>query len=51
MRHRPRVPFYRYKQLFREIEPIMECRGTPIYDLTLHGLSPRGGLTPEAAID
>ncbi len=27
----PRVPFYRYRQVFREIEPVMERRGSPIH--------------------
>ena len=34
----PRVPFYRYKQLFGEIENIMVARGAPIYYLTPFGL-------------
>ncbi len=37
----PRVPFYRYQRLFREIEPVMVARGTPIYDLGLRGLVSR----------
>ena len=27
----PRVPFYRYRQLFREIEDVMQAKGAPIY--------------------
>ena len=34
----PRVPFYRYSQLFGEIESIMIARGAPIYRLTSFGL-------------
>lgn len=37
----PRIPFYRYRQLFTEIAPIMERRGSPIYDLNSGGLSRR----------
>lgn len=29
----PRVPFYKYHQLHREIEPIMRAHGTPIIDI------------------
>ncbi len=34
----PKVPFYRYRQLFNRIEPIMREKGAPIYQLTLIGL-------------
>ena len=36
----PRVPFYRYADLYRNIEGIMAARGAPIYRLTLRGLQP-----------
>lgn len=36
----PRVPFYRYADLYRDIEGIMAARGAPIYRLTLRGLQP-----------
>jgi beta-carotene hydroxylase len=43
----PRVPFYRYRVLFDEIEPIMRARGAPIRHLGIRGLqaSDRPGLT------
>ena len=34
----PRVPFYRYRELFDAIEPIMLARGAPIYRLGRSGL-------------
>jgi len=34
----PKVPFYRYRALFNDIEPIMRARGAPIYRLTWAGL-------------
>ena len=34
----PRVPFYQYRSLFEEIEPIMRARGAPVYRLGLSGL-------------
>ncbi len=34
----PKVPFYKYKALFDEIEPIMQAQGAPIYRLTWVGL-------------
>ncbi len=37
----PRVPFYRYRELFDAIEPIMLARGAPIYRLGLSGLERR----------
>ena len=37
----PRVPFYRYREIFDEIEPIMLARGAPIYRLGLSGLERR----------
>ena len=36
----PRVPFYRYRQLFEEIEDIMIARGAPIYHLRKPASSP-----------
>ncbi|MEH6581709.1 MAG: fatty acid desaturase [Halioglobus sp.] len=36
----PRVPFYRYRELFEEIEGIMVEKGAPIYELRLPGLRP-----------
>ena len=43
----PRVPFYRYRELFDAIEPIMLARGAPIYRLGLSGLERRAA--PAAA--
>ena len=37
----PRVPFYKYRSLFDEIEPVMVARGAPVYRLTLTGLMAR----------
>ena len=34
----PRVPFYRYCQVFDEIEDVMNARGAPIYRLGGSGL-------------
>jgi beta-carotene hydroxylase len=34
----PRVPFYHYARLYKEIEEIMAARGAPIYRLTVRGL-------------
>ena len=34
----PRVPFYSYRAVFEEIEPIMTARGAPIYRLGAGGL-------------
>ena len=34
----PRVPFYRYEELYEEIEPVLEASSSPVYKLTLHGL-------------
>jgi beta-carotene hydroxylase len=34
----PRVPFYHYRKLFEQLEPIMVARGAPIYTLTARGL-------------
>ena len=34
----PRIPFYHYRKLFEEIEPIMRARGAPIYQLSSRGL-------------
>lgn len=38
----PRVPFYRYRRLYEEIEGTMLLKGAPIYQLGLHGLRPVG---------
>lgn len=37
----PKVPFYKYKALFDDIEPIMRAQGSPIYRLSLVGLKPQ----------
>jgi beta-carotene hydroxylase len=34
----PRVPFYHYAKLYKEIEEIMIARGAPVYRLTARGL-------------
>ena len=34
----PRIPFYRYRRLFEEIEPAMRAHQAPIYRLTASGL-------------
>ncbi len=36
----PRVPFYRYEKVFKEIEHIMVAKGAPIYRVTSKGLQP-----------
>ena len=36
----PRVPFYHYAKLYREIEEVMVAKGAPIYRVTAHGLEP-----------
>jgi beta-carotene hydroxylase len=36
----PRVPFYRYRELFDEIEDVMQQRGAPIYRLGAAGFRP-----------
>lgn len=36
----PRVPFYTYRTIFEDIEPIMVARGAPIYHLEMRGLKP-----------
>lgn len=46
----PRVPFYRYKKLFAEIQDIMVARGAPIYTLTLSGLHPKSHADLPAAL-
>ena len=33
----PRVPFYTYRAVFEEIEPVMLAKGAPIYHLGFHG--------------
>jgi beta-carotene hydroxylase len=40
----PRVPFYRYRELFYEIEPVMESHGAPIMRLVA-GAELRGQVT------
>ncbi|BFM18520.1 hypothetical protein R50073_47030 [Maricurvus nonylphenolicus] len=37
----PKVPFYKYRALYEEIEPIMRAKGAPIYSLSLTGLKPQ----------
>jgi fatty acid desaturase len=37
----PKVPFYKYKALFDDIEPIMRAQGSPIYRLSWMGLKPK----------
>jgi beta-carotene hydroxylase len=37
----PRVPFYRYPALFRDIEEIMAAKGAPIVRLSLQGIASR----------
>lgn len=37
----PRVPFYQYEKLFREIESVMVAKGAPIYCLSASGLRPQ----------
>ena len=34
----PRVPFYQYARLYREIEEIMVAREAPVYRITTRGL-------------
>jgi len=46
----PRVPFYRYRQLFQEIQPAMEANGAPVYALTLSGLQPRKPLLAQQTL-
>lgn len=41
----PRVPFYTYRAVFEEIEPVMVARGAPIYRLGVHGLQTREALS------
>lgn len=36
----PRLPFYRYAKLYKEIEEIMAAKGAPVYRVTLRGLQP-----------
>ena len=43
----PRVPFYRYAELYRDIEPIMAAKGAPVYRVTARGLKQ---WSPEAVI-
>ena len=37
----PRVPFYKYQRLFRDIEHVMEAKGAPVYRLGMSGLEAR----------
>ena len=34
----PRVPFYRYEELYEEIEDVMAARQAPVYNLSMRGL-------------
>ena len=34
----PRVPFYQYAKLYREIEGVMAAKGAPVYRITTRGL-------------
>ena len=36
----PRVPFYKYAELYEEIEDVMEAKQAPIYSISLRGLKP-----------
>jgi len=36
----PRVPFYHYAKLYKEIEEIMVAKGAPVYRVTARGLQP-----------
>ena len=36
----PRVPFYHYAKLYKEIEAIMTAKGAPVYRVTARGLEP-----------
>jgi fatty acid desaturase len=36
----PRLPFYRYAKLYKEIEETMAAKGAPVYRVTLRGLQP-----------
>lgn len=36
----PRVPFYHYAKLYKEIEEIMVAKGAPVYRVTARGLEP-----------
>ena len=40
----PRIPFYRYRRLFEEIEPVMVAKGAPIYHLGVTDLLAGRGL-------
>ncbi len=37
----PRVPFYQYPKLYKEIEGVMAAKGAPVYCVTVHGLQQR----------
>lgn len=43
----PRVPFYRYRQLYQQLAPTMRALGAPVYELSFSGLREQetGGLT------
>ena len=48
----PRVPFYKYAELYEEIEDIMSAKGAPVYRLRWRGLESRisdTGRLPEPA--
>jgi len=40
----PRVPFYKYEQLYEELEEIMLAKGAPIYRITLHRVEAGGNM-------
>jgi beta-carotene hydroxylase len=42
----PRVPFYKYAELYEEIEHVMNSRQAPIYSISLRGMKP---MTPKLA--
>ena len=36
----PRVPFYKYAELYREIEDVIEAKRAPVYRMSIRGLEP-----------
>ena len=34
----PRVPFYKYAELYEEIEDVMEAKQAPVYNISVRGL-------------
>jgi beta-carotene hydroxylase len=36
----PRVPFYRYEELYEEIEDVMQAKHSPLYSLGVRGVQP-----------